>query len=306
MSNEKKTSSRRKRCAEEQTNADPSIATEPRRLTATKSRVADLFTTAAVPGRSATPGVFVASPNAAAARGDAVQATFDQKLSDYRHEIPDLRNLGMHYRPLGQLTGDHTLSSLGHCSTQQTSHPAATANSCRRNRTRSLADLLAAIARILARGQLHNAPSLHTAWRVQQFKLQTFTSWKSSTTSLQLPRQQPGSRSSNGAFLSGKNNNSNSRFLRTSRLRHQQCSLTVRISLQRPTFKTIPSVRIPGPVKLEPPRGSYPSPSGYVWWSRHNSASPLLRLCATQHFLSQFCACCSLYALEVCLLLSQC
>ena len=108
MSNEKKTSSRRKRCAEEQTNADPSIATEPRRLTATKSRVADLFTTAAVPGRSATPDVFVASPNAAAARGDAVQATFDQKLSDYRHEIPDLRNLGMHYRPLGQLTGDHT------------------------------------------------------------------------------------------------------------------------------------------------------------------------------------------------------
>ena len=49
------------------------------------------------------------------------------------------------------------------------------------------------------------------------------------------------------------------------RLRHPSCSLTVRISLQRPTFDTIPSLRIPEPVKAEPPHGSSPSPSGNVW-----------------------------------------
>ena len=42
----------------------------------------------------------VASPNAAAARGDAAQAAFYRKLSNYRQEIPDLRNQGIHYRPL--------------------------------------------------------------------------------------------------------------------------------------------------------------------------------------------------------------
>ena len=34
--------------------------------------------------------------------------------------------------------------------------------------TRTIADLLAAIARLLARRQLHNAPSLQTAWTIQQ------------------------------------------------------------------------------------------------------------------------------------------
>ena len=79
--------------------ADPGISMEPRGLTATQSRPADLFTTAAVPGRSAALDVSVASPNAAAARGDAAQAAFDRKLSDYRQEIPDLRNQGIHCRP---------------------------------------------------------------------------------------------------------------------------------------------------------------------------------------------------------------
>ena len=42
----------------------------------------------------------VASPNAAEAGGDAAPAAFDRKLSDYRHEIPDLRNQRIHHRPL--------------------------------------------------------------------------------------------------------------------------------------------------------------------------------------------------------------
>ena len=42
--------------------ADPGITTEPTGLTETQSRPADLFTAAAVPGRSAALGVCVASP----------------------------------------------------------------------------------------------------------------------------------------------------------------------------------------------------------------------------------------------------
>ena len=77
--------------------ADPGITAEPRGLTTTQSRPADLFTTAPVPGRSAALDVCVASPNAAAARSDA-QATFDRKLTDYRNGTLD--NHGIHYRPL--------------------------------------------------------------------------------------------------------------------------------------------------------------------------------------------------------------
>ena len=58
--------------------ADPGITTEPRGLTASKSRPADIFTTAGVPGRSAALDVCVASSIAAAA-----QAAFDRKLSYY-------------------------------------------------------------------------------------------------------------------------------------------------------------------------------------------------------------------------------
>ena len=71
--------------------ADLSITTEPRKLTAPQSRPACIFTTAAVPGRSATLDVRVASSIAAAARGDAAQAAFDRKLSHYRNEIGALR-----------------------------------------------------------------------------------------------------------------------------------------------------------------------------------------------------------------------
>ena len=58
------------------------------------------FTTAAVPGRSAALDVCAASPNAAAARGDAAQAAFDRKISQYKQQIPDLRGQGILYRPL--------------------------------------------------------------------------------------------------------------------------------------------------------------------------------------------------------------
>ena len=43
------------------------------------------YTTAAVPGRSVALDVCVASHKAAAARGDAAQAAFDRKLSNFRH-----------------------------------------------------------------------------------------------------------------------------------------------------------------------------------------------------------------------------
>ena len=42
----------------------------------------------------------VASSDAEAARGDAAQAAFDRKLSHYRDEIFELRDQGIHYRPL--------------------------------------------------------------------------------------------------------------------------------------------------------------------------------------------------------------
>ena len=80
--------------------ADPGITTEPRGLTEAHSRLADVFTTTAVPGRSAALHVCVASPNAAAARGDAAQAAFDRKLSHYRQPIPDLRGQGILCRSL--------------------------------------------------------------------------------------------------------------------------------------------------------------------------------------------------------------
>ena len=64
----------------------PGITTEPRGLTDTQSRPADLFTTAAGSGRSAVLDVCVTS-DAAAARGDAAKAAFDRKSLHYRREI---------------------------------------------------------------------------------------------------------------------------------------------------------------------------------------------------------------------------
>ena len=74
------------------------ITTEPKGPTETQSRPADLFTTAAVPGRSAALDVCAASSKAAAARGDAAQAAFGRKTSHCIREIPNLRAQGIVYR----------------------------------------------------------------------------------------------------------------------------------------------------------------------------------------------------------------
>ena len=80
--------------------AGPGISEEPRGLTASQSRPADIFTTAAVTARSAALDVCVASSGAAAARGDAGQAAFDRKFSHNRYEIVELLQQGIHYRRL--------------------------------------------------------------------------------------------------------------------------------------------------------------------------------------------------------------
>ena len=80
--------------------ADAAATTEPRGLTDTQSRPADIFTSAAVPGRRAALDVCVASPNASGAAGDAAAAAFRRKLSRYRTEIGQLRQAGIVYRPL--------------------------------------------------------------------------------------------------------------------------------------------------------------------------------------------------------------
>ena len=80
--------------------ADLGITTEPRGLTASQSRPADILTTAAVPRRSAALDWCVASSVAATARGDAAQAAYDRKLTHYRSEIGELRQQNIHHRPL--------------------------------------------------------------------------------------------------------------------------------------------------------------------------------------------------------------
>ena len=80
--------------------ADPSVTTEPRGLTTTQARPADILTIAAVPGRSAALDVCIASPNAAAAQGDAAEAAFRRKLRHYRNVIPELAAAGIVFRPL--------------------------------------------------------------------------------------------------------------------------------------------------------------------------------------------------------------
>ncbi len=80
--------------------ADPTVATEVRGLAGAQLRPADILTTAAVPGRGAALDVCVASPNAAAALGDAAAAAFRRKLRKYRRIIPQLARAGIAFRPL--------------------------------------------------------------------------------------------------------------------------------------------------------------------------------------------------------------
>ena len=80
--------------------ADSAVTTEPRGLTSTQARPADIFTSAAVPGRSAALDVCIASPDAASAGEDAVQTAFKRKLHHYRNVIPELHAAGIAFRPL--------------------------------------------------------------------------------------------------------------------------------------------------------------------------------------------------------------
>ena len=80
--------------------ADGAVTTEPRGLTSTQARPADILTTAAVPGRSAALDVCIASPDAAAAQEDAAEAAFQRKLHHYRHVIPELAAAGIAFRPM--------------------------------------------------------------------------------------------------------------------------------------------------------------------------------------------------------------
>ena len=80
--------------------ADPGVSTEPRGLTDTTARPADILTIAAIPGRSAALDVCVASPVAAMALGDAADAAFKRKLRHYRNVIPQLAAAGISFRPM--------------------------------------------------------------------------------------------------------------------------------------------------------------------------------------------------------------
>jgi hypothetical protein len=80
--------------------ADSAVTTEPRGLTSTQARPADIFTSAAVPGRSAALDVCIASPDAAGAGEDAAESAFRRKLVHYRNIIPELQAAGVAFRPL--------------------------------------------------------------------------------------------------------------------------------------------------------------------------------------------------------------
>jgi hypothetical protein len=80
--------------------ADSAVKTEPRGLTSTNTRPADIFTNAAVPGRCAALDVCVASPNASAAGDDAAEAAFKRKLNHYKDIIPELHRARISFRPM--------------------------------------------------------------------------------------------------------------------------------------------------------------------------------------------------------------
>ena len=101
---------------------DPGITTEPRGLTEAQSRAAELFTTAAVPGRSAALDVCVGSSNAAAGRGDAAQAAFDRKILtlQMRNFRPSSSRHRLSPSWFGQQTIDHAQQSPEPYNMQQT------------------------------------------------------------------------------------------------------------------------------------------------------------------------------------------
>ena len=80
--------------------ADPGVTTEPRELTRTQARPADIFTSAAVPGRSAALDVCVASVESGSSGSDALESAFRRKLRHYRNIIPELQAANIAFRPM--------------------------------------------------------------------------------------------------------------------------------------------------------------------------------------------------------------
>ena len=113
--------------------ADPSITAEPSGVTASQSRTADIFTTAAVPGR-------VCSLSQCSPSMCAWPPPLQRQLAEMLHRghsIVSWRTKGMKWENLdnrthttarksGQRTANRTQLSLEHFSTQQISPPVAT------------------------------------------------------------------------------------------------------------------------------------------------------------------------------------
>ena len=156
----------------------------------------------------------------------------------------------------------------------------------------------------------YNAPSLHTGWTIQQIVTAEYHIPEVLNHDLTTPTPAAWIEVSNAAFVLGKTNNSSSRFTHTFRVRHPSCSLTVRISLQRPTFGTI---------LLHRTRASQVGASlwfiSVAFWVCLELLGPA-RGVTTAHrafsgraplnIPSQFFACCSMLALKMCLSLSHC
>ena len=119
--------------------ADPCITTEPRGHTETQLRPADIFTTAAVPGRSTALDVCV-WPLPMQQR---LEVTQRRQLLIVNCPITAMKSQTYVTRAFtivpiyGQQLGDDTLPSLEHCSLQQMSHPAAMANTSAQMETRN-------------------------------------------------------------------------------------------------------------------------------------------------------------------------
>ena len=175
--------------------------------------------------------------------------------------------------------------------------------------TRPLPDLLAAIAGLLARRQLHNAPTMHSAWTIQQITRAEFRILEVLNYEFATPTP-----AACIEIFERRFSHWEEQQIQLPHHSHIPAAPPIVFADGAPSHCRGPCPepflqRDAGPVKLEPPLGSYPSPSGYVWnWLRHiNGVTVAHRSfcgCAQLNILSQFCACCSPVTLEVYLALS--
>ena len=118
--------------------ADAGITTEPRGLTEAQSRPADIFTTT-VRGRSAAVDLCLSqrSSSSTVRKQPLIENphTAANKYQIFVIRASSTARSSSSARLFGQQMGGRTRPSPEHCSTQQTSHPAATANRCRQNRS---------------------------------------------------------------------------------------------------------------------------------------------------------------------------